>query len=173
VSQDVIIRNNSLSATFTTLLGGNNTALEATLKFSVAANTNRIARIELFSTGGLLRTAMGQSSAAFDVPAMDMGLGLHPFYALVTSDTGDQYRTETSWIRIIAAETPFCLSMSSPPVTLSWPATAGRSYVILSATNLALGFQPGPTVTASNDTGRWIDTNPPGQMRLFRIRTEN
>lgn len=173
VWQDVVIRNGSLSATFTTLVGGSNTALEATLQFSIAANTSSIAKIELFSTGGLLRSAMAQQAALFSVPATDLGLGLHPFYALVTSDTGDQYRTETSWIRIIAAETPFRLSMSSPPVTLSWPATAGRSYVVLSTTNPAARFQLGPTITPSNGTGRWVDTNPPGQTRLFRVRTEN
>src|SRR5689334_11912235 len=45
VTQSVRIQNSSLSATFTTLFGGSNTIVGATLQFSVVANTNNISKI--------------------------------------------------------------------------------------------------------------------------------
>jgi len=75
------IQNGSLGATFTLLAGASNTVLETTLRFSVTANTNTIAKIELFSTGGSLSNALGQSNAIFSVAGTNLGLGLHPFYA--------------------------------------------------------------------------------------------
>ncbi|MCX6926526.1 MAG: TIGR03790 family protein, partial [Verrucomicrobia bacterium] len=61
-AQTVRIQNGSLAAAFTTLLGDTNTALEATLQFSVVANTNGISKIELFSTGGPLESVLNQSN---------------------------------------------------------------------------------------------------------------
>ncbi len=83
VAQTVKIQNSSLSAVFTTLMGDTNTALEATLQFSVVANTNNISKIELFSTGGSLGSVASQSNAVFSVAGASLGLGLHPFYALM------------------------------------------------------------------------------------------
>ncbi len=92
VAQAVRIQNTPLSAVFTTLVGDTNTALEATLQFSVVANTNGVTKIELFSTGGSLAVVTNQSSAVFAVAGTTLGAGLHPFYAVVTAGGGQQYR---------------------------------------------------------------------------------
>src|SRR5439155_7178222 len=69
ISQTVLIQNTTLSATFTSLMGDPNAALETTLKFSVVANTNNITKIELFSTGGTRATSNGVSSTTFSIAA--------------------------------------------------------------------------------------------------------
>jgi hypothetical protein len=170
-TQTVQIQNSSLAATFTTLVGGSNTALEATLQFSVAANTGSISKIELFSTGGSLDSVSSQSSAIFAVGCTNLGIGLHPFYAVVTASTGKQYRTETKWIRIVGADSPFAVAIGSPPPTLIWAASAGRSYDILSTTGLTNSYQTNASLTPSNSTAQWTDTNPPVPERLYRVRT--
>jgi uncharacterized protein (TIGR03790 family) len=169
--QSIQVSNSPLAATLTALVGGSNTALEATLQFSVVANTNNISKLELFSTGGSLGSVLNQASATFSVAGSYLGIGLHPFYAIVTANTGRQFRTATQWIRIIGADSPFRLSVSTPPPTLTWPATAGRSYDILSTTNLNLPFQAYTTATPSNSLARWPDTNPPAHQRFYRVRT--
>ena len=171
VSQTVQIRNTGLAATLTTLAGGSNTAVEATLQFAVTANTNNISKIELFGTGGSLGSVANQSTAQFSVAANTLGIGLHPFYAIVTATTGKQYRTATTWIRIIGADSPFTISLHTPPPTLSWPATAGRSYDVLTTTNLTNAFQPSATVIPSNSPALWTDTNAPVAARFYRVRT--
>lgn len=173
ITQSVQISNAPLAATFTTLVGGTNAALEATLQFSVVANTNSISEIELFSTGGSLGSVLNQSSATFPVAANFLGVGRHPFYAVVTANTGLQYRTETKWIRIIAAEPAFAISLTAPPPALSWPATAGRSYDVLTATNPASAMQVTASLVSSNSAATWLDTNPPVPQRFYRIRTSN
>ena len=173
ISQTVQIQNGPLSATLTTLVGASNTALSATLQFSVVANTNTISKIELFSTGGSLTNVLNQSSVIFSVAGSYLSLGLHPFYAIVTASNGQQYRTATIWIRLIGTEPPFNVAISTPPPTLSWPATAGRSYDILSATNVTDVFQAGATVIPSNSAAQWTDTNPAAPQRFYRVRTSN
>jgi uncharacterized protein (TIGR03790 family) len=170
-TQFVQVQNGGLSATFTTLVGGTNAALEANLQFSVTANTGNLSRIDLFSTGGLLASSTNQSSASFSVPGAFLGVGLHPFYALVTATSGQQYRTETKWIRIAGADSPFLISLTYPPPILAWPAVAGRSYDVLKTTNLASPFQVQGTLTPSNNAARWTDTNGPGSQRFYRVRT--
>ena len=171
VAQDVRIQNTSLAATFTTLVGDTNTALEATLQFSVVANTNSISKIELFSTGGSLSNVLNQSSAVFAVAGTNLGLGLHPFYALVTANNGTQYRTETKWLRLVGQDAPFPVALVAPPPRLTWPAAAGRSYNILSATNLSQGLQSNATVTPSSSAAQWTDPNPAPTRRFYRVRT--
>ena len=173
IAQTVRIQNSPLAAVFTTLLGDTNTALEATLQFSVAANTNNISKIELFSTGGSLANVVNQSNAVFSVAGTNLGLGLHPFYAIVTANSGQQYRTETQWIRLVGADSPFPVSLVAPPAMLTWPAAAGRSYDILSTTNLTNALQPTATVTPSNSAAQWTDTNPAAPRRFYRVRTSN
>ena len=171
--QTVQIQNGALSATFTTLVGGTNTALEATLQFAVVVNTNTT-KIELYSTGGLIATISGVSNATFSVAGTNLGLGLHPFYAIVTASNGKQYRTDTKWIRLVANDGPFGISITVPPPRLSWPATAGRSYDILSATNLTNSFQVRASVTPSNNAAQWTETNPASAIqRFYRVRTSN
>ena len=171
ISLPVRIQNNGWDATFTTLLGGTNTALEATLQLAVVANTSNITRIELFTTGGLFATSNNVSSTTFSVPATSLGVGLHPFYAVVTRADGKQYRTETRWLRIVGAEPPFVVSVAGTAPTLTWPATAGRGYQVLSATEATNTFSVRATVTPTNSTGSWSETNNSSLQRFYRVRT--
>jgi len=173
VTQTVQVTNGPLSATFTTLYGGSNTLVTATLQFSVVANTNDVAQIQLFSTGGLLAVVTNQSSALFSIPGANLDLGLHPFYAVVTTASGLQYRTQTEWIQLInTPEPPFSVSIKAKPPRLSWPATVGRTYNILSATNLARGFHSTATVTASNSPTIWTDPSPAPSVRFYQVQSE-
>jgi hypothetical protein len=171
LAQSARIQNTSLAATFTTLVGDTNTALEATLQFSVVANTNNIGKIELFSTGGSRASVLNQSNAVFSVAGVSLGLGLHPFYAIVTASSGRQYRTETKWIRLVGADSPFPVSLTAPPPNLAWPAAAGRSYDILSTTGLGSAFQASGAMTPSNAAAQWTDTNAAAPQRFYRVRT--
>jgi hypothetical protein len=156
---------------FTTLVGDTNTALEAILQFSVVANTNNISKIELFSTGGSRASVLDQSNAVFSVAGTSLGLGLHPFYAIVTASSGGQYRTETKWVRLVGADSPFPVSLAAPPPKLAWPAAAGRSYDILSTTGLGSTFQASGSMTPSNSAAQWTETNAPAPQRFYRVRT--
>jgi uncharacterized protein (TIGR03790 family) len=169
--QGVLIQNTPLSATLNTLLGGSNTDIGATLEFSVAANTGNVSAIQLFSTGGQWAVATNQSTAYFSIAGTNLGLGLHPFYVIVTDNAGHQYRTQTTWIRLIGTEPPITISISHPPTTLEWTSTAGRAYEILSATNLSGPFQIAATVTPSNSVARWVSTNPSPSAVYYRIET--
>ena len=174
IKQAVLIQNSSLSATFTTLFGGSNTAVNATLQFSVVANTNNISKIELFSTGGSLTNITGQSNAIFSIVGTNLGIGLHPFYAVVTGTNGKQYRTQTKWIRLVgsSSELPFTLTFTNPPPTLTWPATIGKFYSIFSANNVTDIFQLVGGFVASNSPAQWSDPNP-GPLRYYRVQTTN
>jgi hypothetical protein len=169
VTQNVFIQNTPLNATFTTLAGASNTVLNFTLLFSVAANTNTISTIELFTTGGSVGVVSNLSSATFAVAATNLGIGLHPFYAMVTRSDGKQYRTETKWIRIGGAEPPFWLTMTAPPPTIAWPATAGRLYQVLNATNVTDTFQLRAAVTPSNFAGLWMETITGAPQKFYRV----
>ncbi len=171
VSQMVNIQNTSLEVTFTAVATPTNVATESTLQFSIIANTANIAKIELFSTGGALTNITAQSSALFPVAGTNLGPGLHPFYAIVTRAGGQQYRTETLWIRLLSSDAPFAVSIATPPTTLTWPATPGRVYEILSATNTAGLFQLRDSITASNTIGAWVETKTHAPQRFYRLRT--
>jgi uncharacterized protein (TIGR03790 family) len=171
VSKNVRIQNSGLSASLNTLFGGANTDIGATLQFSVIANTNNVTAIELFSTGGSLGSASNQAAAFFSVAGTNLGLGLHPFYAIVTDGAGNQCRTGTTWIRLIGPEPPFAISFDCPPITLSWSCTAGRGYDVLMATNILGPFQIAATLTPSNSAGAWVDTNAYVAERFYRIET--
>jgi uncharacterized protein (TIGR03790 family) len=173
LAQTVRVQNSFLAAVFTTLLGDTNTALEATLQFSVVANTNNISKIELFSTGGSLTNVLNQSNTVFAVAGTNLGLGLHPFYAVVTASSGKQYRTETKWLRLVGRDTSFSVSIAVPPPRLAWTAAAGRSYDILTVTDVTNAFQASATLTPSNSTAQWTDTNAAASRRFYRVRTSN
>lgn len=170
VTQSVRVQNTLLNASFTTLAGAPNTVLDFTLLFSVAANTNTISTIELFTTGGSVGVVSNLSSATFAVAATNLGVGLHPFYAVVTRSDGKQYRTGTEWIRIGGSEPPFGLTITAPPPTIAWPATAGRLYQVLNATNITDPFQLRATVTPSNIAGLWIETITGMPQQFYRVR---
>jgi uncharacterized protein (TIGR03790 family) len=173
VSKIVYIQNTSLAAAFTAVATPTNVATQSTLQFSIIPNTPNITKIELFSTGGALTNITGQSSALFPVSGTNLGAGLHPFYAIVTRAGGQQYRTETLWIRLLSSDAPFTVSISASPTTLTWPATPGRAYEVLSATDAAGLFQLRDSITASNITAAWMETNTSAPQRFYRVRTAN
>ena len=169
--QTVVIQNGPLSADFTTPYTGPNFAVEGTLQFTVAANTNNVARIDLFGTGGSLASVNGQSNATFTVPGTNLNLGLHPFYAVVTTTAGQQYRTETKWFRLVGPDAPFALWITSPPPRLSWPGTVGRSYDILSATSFYSGFQVLTNFVPLGTPVQWSDPRAGTPQGAYRVRT--
>ena len=173
ISQNVVIQNSSLNATFNLVAGGTNSFVGNTLQFSVIANTNNVSKIELFATGGSLGSVLGQSNAVFNVAGTNLGVGLHPFYAIVTTVTGKQYRTQTIWVRLFETEPPFPVSISTPPLKLTWPASPGKTYNILSTTNLVIPFQIRDSVTVSNSFGQWAETNATSRQRFYRLQTTN
>jgi len=148
VTRNVQIQNTSLTATLAALPVGTNTDQ---LQFTVTANATNISSIELFSTGGSVGVATNQAAATFAVDATYLGLGLHPFYALVTDQAGHRYQTQTIW-SIIPVIT---LTLTGTPPLLAWPAIPGRQYDLQSTTNLAAGFQTVTTIAATNSIIEW------------------
>lgn len=178
-TQDIIIKNSNLSATMTPMLTGSASNLEPTLQIAVTANTNNISSIQLFSTGGLLASATNQSSAMFPIALANLDVGVHPFYAIVTESNGQQYRTQTQNIGLVGVsypnqsllgvDYPFPLQISTPSPMLVWPTTAGRSYNILSTTNLLQPFQLRATVIPTNSLGQWKETNNAPAQQFYRV----
>jgi uncharacterized protein (TIGR03790 family) len=167
ISRNVRIQNTALTATFTPLLAGTNATLDMPLQFAVTASSTNIARIELFSTGGSVGVSSNQASVVFTVASAALGLGLHPFYALVTDTAGHQYQTQTDWIRLIPS---FLLSISSPPLTLSWPAIPGQGFDVLATTNLASPFQQVTSLVASSTVIQWPIPTPASTVSFYRVR---
>jgi uncharacterized protein (TIGR03790 family) len=165
-SRSVRVQNTALTASFAPLLVGTNTTLDVPLQFTVTANAPNISRIELFSTGGSLGVVSNQSSAVFTAPSAALGLGLHPFYALVTDASGNHYQTETDWIRLIPS---FKLSISGVPLALSWPATTGVPYTVLATTNLDSPFQTVTSLVASSALVQWPIPTPAGAANFYRV----
>lgn len=145
--ETVQFHNTGLSASFAE--AGADT--QGDLLFRVAANASNIARIELFSTGGSVAVAANLAAAVLSAPASVLGVGLHPFYAVVTDDGGHQYKTETIWEQLPA----FQLRLIGPPWTLIWVAIPGRAYNIMAATNLRGAFQTVGTVIATSSQAQW------------------
>ena len=100
VTVPVQVQNTSLSATLTLLDLTNQAPAQGTYHIQVAANTNDVSLITLFSTGGALSTATNVSTAIFQVNGTNLWAGLHPFYALVVTVDGLQYRTQTQWVQL-------------------------------------------------------------------------
>ena len=96
----VRVQNSSLSATLYLLDLPATAPVQGTYHLQVAANTNLVSTITLFSTGGALGSVSNQPTAAFTVNGSNLGAGRHPFYALVTTSSGHRYRTATQWIRL-------------------------------------------------------------------------
>jgi uncharacterized protein (TIGR03790 family) len=167
LSRTVQVRNTILTATLVPLLAGTNTTLEAPLSLTVDANGNNISTIELLSTGGSLGVVSNQATATFVVPTSFLGVGVHPFYAIVTDSAGHQFRTSTTSLQIVP---DFALAISSGPLRLSWESQPGVSYDILSSTNLAAGFQYVDAITATGPQSQWVI--PPGSTgpAFYRLR---
>ena len=161
------IQNTALTATLTPLLAGTNATLDMPLQFTVTASAPNVSRIELFSTGGSVGVSSNQARVTFTVSSTTLGLGLHPFYALVTNTTGNRYQTQTDWIRLIPS---FLLSISGPPLTLSWPAIPGQGYDILATTNLSSPFQRVTSLVTSNTVIQWPIPAPAATGNFYRVR---
>ena len=168
VTRNVRIQNTSLTATLAALPAGTNATLDQQLQFTVTANASDISRIELFSTGGSVGVATNQTAAVFIVSAADLGLGLHPFYAVVTDQAGNRYQTQTVWYRILPTIT---LTLSGTPLMLTWPAIAGRQYEVQSTTNLTTDFETVATMVATNSIIQWpISTT--GSAAFYRVQLD-
>lgn len=98
----VRIQNTALTATLSFVNFSDPSPATGTLQIRVAASTNNVRAIKLYSTGGLLGTVNNQSSATFSIAGPDLGIGLHPFYAIVETTAGLQYRTEPQHVRLVA-----------------------------------------------------------------------
>jgi hypothetical protein len=167
LSRSVQVRNTSLDATLVPLLAGTNTTLAEPLALTVSANSTNISTIELFSTGGSLGVASNQATATFVVPAGFLGVGVHPFYAIVTDSAGHQFRTSSITLKILA---DFALAISSNPPTLSWESQPGVSYDILASSDLTAGFHYVDTVTATGPQSQWaIPAGAAGPV-FYRLR---
>jgi uncharacterized protein (TIGR03790 family) len=166
ISRKVRFQNTSLTATFASLLAQTNATLDTMLQFAITANSTNVSLIELFSTGGSVAWVSNQSAAIISASASSLGIGLHPFYALVTDSFGGRYRTQTEWLRVIPS---FKLTITDHPLLLSWPSTLGQRYDILATTNLSTPFQVVASVTASNSTVHWTASNS-GASTLYRVR---
>ena len=102
VTLPVQVQNSSLSATLTLLDLTNAAPVQGTYHLQVAANTNTVSLITLYSTGGALGAVTNQSTATFQVAGTNLWAGLHPFYAIVKTSGGLQYRTGTQWIQLVS-----------------------------------------------------------------------
>ncbi len=165
----VAIQNLDWSATLDIRFGGSNTVPDALLSFQVTANAPAVSQIELFTTGGSAGIVTGQTNATFNVPGQDLGPGLHPFYAVVTAVGGQQVRTETRMIRLTSAIPLFPVLITAPPPVLKWAAVAGRTYEILSTTNLSIPFGTTAMVVPESSLGQWTDPSPPGP-HFYQVR---
>jgi uncharacterized protein (TIGR03790 family) len=168
VTRNVQIQNTSLTATLAALPTGSNATLDQQLQFTVTANATNIARIELFSTGGSIGVATNQTATIFDLSAAYLGLGLHPFYAIVTDQTGNRYQTQSLWYRILPTIT---LTLTGTPPKLVWSAIPGRQYDLQSTTNLAVAFQTVTTIAATNSYIQWT-ISPTGSAGFYRVQLD-
>ena len=167
VTRSVRIQNSALSASFTALVVGTNVTLDTPLQFAVSANSSNIARIELFSTGGSIGVVSNQPQAVLDAPSGMLGLGLHPFYAVVSDVAGHWYQTQTIWIRLIPS---FRITLGNPPLTLTWPSIVGQTYEVLMTTNLASPFLVMDSLTATNSPIEWPIPSPGIPPGFYQVR---
>ena len=100
ITLPVRVQNSSLSATLNLLDLPASAPVIGTYHLQVSAGTNLVSAITLFSTGGAVGSVSNQPTATFTVNGSNLGAGLHPFYALVATSSGLQYRTATQWIRL-------------------------------------------------------------------------
>ena len=100
VSVPVQIQNSPLSATLTLLDLTNSAPSEGIYHIQVTANTNNVSQITLYSTGGALGTSNNVSAAIFPVAGTNLWAGLHPFYAIVQTSSGQTYRTKTQSVTL-------------------------------------------------------------------------
>ena len=164
------VQNTALSASLTPLVSGTNAALEGTLRFRVQAGAGAVASLEFGTTGGVFARSNAVSAADFAVAAAYLSEGLHPIWAVATNAAGNRYRTETQWVRVVAAEAPFRLTLNRSPWELGWQALAGRTYQVLSANDPAVVFQIVGSVTATNNFAQFALPAPGPIPAFYRVR---
>jgi hypothetical protein len=147
VNELVEIENTGLTAALTALPPGTNDLINQQQRLQVTANATNVARIELFSTGGSQGAVSNQATALFTVSAAQLGLGLHPFYAMVTDGTGHVYRTA----QVTGIFPLLELTLAGTPPMLKWPTALDHQYNVLFTTNLTAGFEVAGTLTATNN----------------------
>jgi uncharacterized protein (TIGR03790 family) len=162
----VQVHNTTLTATCTPMVNVTNVTMDTPLEFVVSANTTA-ARIDLFSTAGLVATAANQSTTILLAPSAMLGQGLHPFYAVVTDNTGRQFQTQTVWIRLVPS---FALTLAAAPPEVSWPAIIGQRYEILTATNLNSSYRVLGSLTATSTVAQWPLPAPAPGSTFYRVR---
>jgi hypothetical protein len=160
----VRIQNTGLTATLVSLPAGANASLAQQLQFTVAANTTNVSTIKLFGTGGCLGVVSNQATATFGVSAAYLGLGQHPFYALVTDSSGHRYQTATVSYNVVL----ITLTLGGTPLALTSSALPGR-YDLQFATNLLTGFQTVASVVSTNSLVQWPLTTT-GAAGFYRVR---
>jgi hypothetical protein len=138
VSRSVQIQNTALTATLTPQLVGTNATLDMPLQFAVTPNATNISRIELFSTGGSVGVTSNQPSAVFTVPSATLGLGVHPFYALVTDTAGNQYQTQTYWVALTVPQPP---AITTPPAAQSVVVGSNATFTVVATGTAPLTYQ--------------------------------
>ena len=168
VTRNVMVQNTSLTATLASAPSGTNAAWGPPLTFTVIPNATNIARIELFGTGGSLCFVTNQATANFVVSTTFLGLGLHPFYAVVTDGAGHRFQTPTVWYRILPLT---YLSVTGMPPVLGWAAVPAYKYDIQFTTNLLVPFQTITTLTASNSSVQW-PLPVTGSTGFYRVHSE-
>jgi uncharacterized protein (TIGR03790 family) len=99
VAVPVRIQNTPLTATLSLLDLAATNSVSGSYSVQVSANTNNIATITLYSTGGALGTVSNQSLATFPVAGSALGVGRHPFYAVVQDAWGRRYQTALQVVR--------------------------------------------------------------------------
>jgi uncharacterized protein (TIGR03790 family) len=99
VALPVRIQNTPLTASLTLQNLAATNSVSGTYSIQVTASTNNIASITLYSTGGGLGTVANQATATFAISGPTLGIGAHPFYAMVQDQLGRRYRTETQTVR--------------------------------------------------------------------------
>jgi uncharacterized protein (TIGR03790 family) len=102
VTVPVQIQNSSLKAELTLLDLTNPAPVQGAYHIQVAANTNNVSLITLFSTGGALGRVTNNPTATFPVAGTNLWAGLHPFYAIVKTSGGLGYRTGTQRVQLVS-----------------------------------------------------------------------
>jgi uncharacterized protein (TIGR03790 family) len=97
----VQIQNTTLTATLA-MPGVTNSmaSVDNSFQIQVSANTNNVSLITLFSTGGAFAAVTNNSTATFQIAGTNFWAGQVPFYAVVQTASGLQYRTQTQWVTI-------------------------------------------------------------------------
>lgn len=168
-SRRVRVQNGNLTATIA-CQATNLATTDMLWTIGISANQSDISKIELFSTGGLIGVASNVSAFNFAVPSAFLGVGLHPFYARATDSLGNSYRTETIRVRLILPIPPFSLTINPQATELSWSATPGLRYQVMSSSSLTDPFQVIAGAIATNSFIQFPLTNGGGSQTFYRVQ---